>query len=90
MPFGKLRYKNRVERLDDTKQSYEQSQLLYFLMNFKYSSNEILPLLSLSICEKFHLTISSVTWIFSGLNVSSINLLNSVRSIRSSSLPSLP
>lgn len=49
MPFGKLRYQNEVERLDDTKRSYETSQLLYFLMNFKYSSNEILPLLSLSI-----------------------------------------
>ena len=50
-----------------------------------YSSKLILPLWSLSIWSKFHLTISSVMVIFSGLKVSSMSLLNSSISITSSS-----
>ncbi len=60
---------------------------LYFLMNLRYSSNEILPLLSVSILSKFQRTISSVIGIFKGLKVSSISLLNSAISMRSSSFP---
>jgi len=55
----------------------EDYHWLYFLMNYMYSLKEILPLWSTSILSKFHLTISSVIWIFKGLKVSCINLLNS-------------
>lgn len=58
-------------------------------MKAKYSWNEILPLLSLSIWEKFQSTISWVMAIFNGLKVSSINFLNSALSISSSSAPYL-
>lgn len=59
---------------------------LYFLMNLRNSSNEILPELSLSIWLKFHWTISWVIGMLSGLKVSSISFLNSPMSISSSSL----
>ena len=65
------------------------NQELYFLMNVIYSSNEIRPLWSVSILSKFHWTISSVMVRFKGLKVSSISLLNSLISIRSSYSPSL-
>lgn len=65
--------------------SFLRDHWLYFLMNLRYSSNEILPLWSVSILLKFHCTISSVIGIFKGLKVSSMSLLNSLISIRSSS-----
>jgi len=80
--------KKEILRSEGTKDQFFWVQL-YFLMNFMYSSNEILPLLSLSICPKFQSTISWVIGIFNGLKVSYINLLNSSLSMRSSSPPSL-
>lgn len=62
---------------------------LYFLTKATYSLKEIRPELSVSILLKFHCTISSVIGMFKGLNVSSINLLNSPISISSSSSPYL-